>query len=358
MPLTFIFIKLLLLTLGMGLITVEAHPNIAFVKYWGQRNPELFLPHNSSISATINSSLVTRTSLFTSASLKADEVFLNKEKALGERFERILRQVRYLRATRQIPKDQKVRIATVNSFPTGAGIASSASGFAAIAVALNSAFGLGLDDRGLSILARIGSGSASRSVFGGFAIWHRGVSDDGSDSYAEQVKPEDFWPELRDLIVIVESRHKKVSSAEGMQRTVNTAPKYFDKVAEAEARVRAAHEYLLEKDFEGLAGEIMADSERMHSLIANSTPKFSYLNKASEEIVDVVREFNVAKTRAAYTFDAGPNAHVITLEKEVEKLKNILKGIPGVIKIVEGRIGGAPRIITHGALLDEKGNLA
>ena len=341
----------------MQVVTVEAHPNIAFVKYWGQRNPELFLPHNSSISMTINSNLVTRTSVFTSSSLKSDEVFLNKEKINGQQFERILRQVNYLRSNGAIPKDAKVKIASTNSFPTGAGIASSASGLAALAFALNELFQLNYAPKELSILARIGSGSASRSVFGGFALWHRGANGSGEDSYAEQVKPENYWPELRDLIAIVEPGRKKISSAEGMQRTVQTAPKYAEKSAEAEMRVRTVMDCLEAKDFESFADEIMADSDRMHNLIAKSTPKFSYLTKISEKVIDAIREFNTAKTRAAYTFDAGPNAHIITLEKNSEKLKNILNSIPGVIQVIEAQVGSAPTIISKGALLDEKGNL-
>ncbi len=342
----------------MEVVTAEAHPNIAFVKYWGQRNSELYLPHNSSISMTINSHLVTRTSLFTSNSLRADEVFLNKEKVSGEKYERILRQVNYLRSKGEIPKSAKIRIASTNSFPTGAGIASSASGFAALAIALNEAFQFNYTQKELSILARIGSGSASRSVFGGFSQWNRGVKDNGEDSYAEQLKSESFWPELRDLIVIVESKHKKVSSAEGMQRTVQSVPNYLEKASEAEARVRTVRDALLSKDFETLATEIMADSERMHKLIEHSSPKFSYLGNVSDEVIGTVREFNAEKTKAAYTFDAGPNAHIIILEKQVEKLKNILKGTPGVMQIVEAGVGGAPRIVTSGALLDEKGEIA
>ncbi len=342
----------------MTTVTAEAHPNIAFVKYWGQRNSELYLPHNSSISMTINSHLTTRTSVYISDSLKNDEVYLNREKANSGQLSRILRQVNYLRSKGEIPKDAKVRIASTNSFPTGAGIASSASGFAALAFALNEAFQLNYTQKELSILARIGSGSASRSVFGGFSQWNRGVKDNGEDSYAEQLKPESFWPELRDLIVIVESKQKKVSSAEGMQRTVQSVPNYLEKASEAEVRVRTVRDALLAKDFVNLATEIMTDSERMHKLIEHSSPKFSYLGNVSGEIIDTVREFNTEKTKAAYTFDAGPNAHIIILEKHIEKLKNILRGIPGVIQIVEAGVGGAPRIVTSGALLNEKGEIA
>ena len=341
----------------MALVTAEAHPNIAFVKYWGQRNPELYLPHNSSISMTINSHLVTRTSVYASSSLSTDEVYLNREKANGGQLERILRQVNYLRAKGEIPKDAKLRIASTNSFPTGAGIASSASGFAALAFALNETFQLNYSPKELSILARIGSGSASRSVFGGFVLWNRGLNDSGEDSYAEQIKSESFWPELRDLIVIVESRQKKVSSAEGMQRTVQTAPNYLKKASEAEVRVRSVKDFLLEKNFEGLADEIMTDSDRLHNLIAHSTPKFSYLTRTSEEIIDAIREFNVSKTKAAYTFDAGSNAHIITQEKYLEKLIPMLKGIPGVLQMIEAKVGGAPRIANQGALLTENGVL-
>src|SRR3989344_371841 len=142
----------------MALVTVESHPNIALVKYWGQRNSELYLPYNSSISITINSTIWTRTSVYTGKNLKVDEAYLNGEKVTGEKLIRVLRQVNYLCKNGFISNTQKVKIASVNNFPTSAGIASSASGFAAIAFALNKLFKFNLSKSELSVLARIGSG--------------------------------------------------------------------------------------------------------------------------------------------------------------------------------------------------------
>jgi len=329
----------------MALVSVESHPNIALVKYWGQRDSDLYLPYNSSISITLNSKLWTRTSIYTSKELKKDEAYLNGKKLSGAKLKRALRQVNYLRKNNVISKKAKVKIASVNNFPTGAGIASSASGFSALALALNKSFKLNLNKKELSVLARIGSGSAARSIYGGFVLWNKGKLKSGADSYAVQVKKENFWSELRDLVIIVETKEKKVNSAEGMQRCVETSPSFMHRIGEAESRVEKIKRALFKKDFENLAIETMHDSDRMHSLISEARPKFSYLNAASKNVINTVRAFNSNGIKAAYTFDAGPNAHVLTLKKNVNDLKQILFKIKGVKEIIEAKVGGGPKII-------------
>ncbi len=333
------------MTIIMALITSESHPNIALVKYWGQRNSDLYLPYNSSISITLNSKLWTRTSVSTSKELKKDEVYLNKKKLSGAKLKRALRQLNYLRKSNFISKKTKVKITSINNFPTGTGIASSASGFSALAFALNKLFKLNLSKKELSVLARIGSGSAARSVCGGFVLWQKGELKSGEDSFAVQVKKENFWAELRDLIVIAETKEKKVNSIEGMQRCVKTSPSFMHRIQEAEYRVEKIKRAILKKDFETLAIETMHDSDRMHSLIAEATPKFSYLNSVSKNIINSVRAFNSDGIKAAYTFDAGPNAHVLTLKKNVSELKQNLLKIKGVKEIIEAKVGGGPKII-------------
>ncbi len=341
----------------MTSITIESHPNIALVKYWGQRNSDLYFPYNSSISITLNSNLWTRTSVYTDKQLKKDEAYLNGEKVTGKKLTRVLRQINYLRKNGHLSKNDKLRIASINNFPTSAGIASSASGFSALALALYKLFDLDLSINELSILARIGSGSAARSIYGGFVLWHRGELEDGSDSYAVQVKKEDYWPELRDLIVITEEKAKKVNSAEGMQRCVQTSPSFMHRIAEAEARVEKVKNAILEKDFETIAIETMHDSDRMHSIITEATPQFSYLNAASHNVINTIKAFNSNSIKAAYTFDAGPNAHIITLQKHAKNLKEILQKIKGVKEIIEAKVGSAPKVVKKGALIDKKGKL-
>ena len=215
----------------MGLATFEATANIAVAKYWGKRDEKLILPKEGSLSFTMDDQLKTRTSVLFSPALKEDEFWLNGKKmdmADKDTAER-LQQIEIIRQKAGI-KD-KAKIVSLNCFPTAAGFASSAAGLAALACAASKAAGLDLSTEELSILARLGSGSACRSVLGGFVEWKKGIKPDGSDSYAEQIAPASRWPELRNVIAIGDSGKKKVSSRAGMKQTVATSALYPARLA-------------------------------------------------------------------------------------------------------------------------------
>src|SRR3989338_3259985 len=197
--------------------TCLATPNIAVIKYWGKRDNALNLPMNGSFSVTMDESLRTVTTVAFDASLAKDMLTLNGKMAMeGE----VARASKVLDAIRkEAGMKAKARVSSTNNFPTAAGIASSASGFAALACAGADAAGLDATSRELSIFARLGSGSACRSVLGGFVEWKMGGKKDGSDSYAVQVAPAPHWPELRNVIAIVDAGRKKVGSAHGMEIT-------------------------------------------------------------------------------------------------------------------------------------------
>ncbi|PIO03737.1 diphosphomevalonate decarboxylase [Candidatus Micrarchaeota archaeon CG10_big_fil_rev_8_21_14_0_10_54_18] len=341
----------------MRLATVEATPNIAVVKYWGKRDEELMLPNNGSLSFTMDETLKTRTTLAFSPEFKEDEAWINGEKLDEKALKKV---IKALDAVREAAgTSEKAKLVSINGFPTAAGMASSASGMAALACAANEVLGLGLDSKGLSILARRGSGSACRSVLGGFVEWRRGEKEDGSDSYAIQVTDENHWPEIRNVIAVVDHGEKKVSSRAGMKQTIETSPlysarqQYLPKVIED---VKAA---VLAKDFNKFGELVMRESNDLHSVMLDTWPPILYLNDVSKEIIYAVHEYNenAGKIVAAYTFDAGPNAHVYTTEDQVKGIKEMLSKIKGIQKTVVCKVGAGPKKLSDGHLIAEDGSV-
>jgi diphosphomevalonate decarboxylase len=323
--------------------TWMATPNIAVVKYWGKRDNFLNLPNNGSISVTMDETLSTVTSVCFDQSLRLDELTLNGKIAQVKETARASKVLDAIRAKARIRL--KAKVASENNFPTGAGIASSASGFAALACAGADAAGLKPSARELSIFARLGSGSACRSVLGGFVEWKMGERKDGKDSYAVQIAPATHWPSLRNVIAITDPERKKIGSAEGMELTAKTSGLYAERVKTRPKIIAMMKKAILKKDLEIFLELSMRESSHMHAVMLDSFPPITYLNDISREIMGAVHEFNShrGKICAGYTFDAGPNAHIYTEEKYVQELKDLLCGIPGVQKIIVCGVGGGPR---------------
>ena len=200
--------------------TVYAPANIALVKYWGKRDNELNLPVTSSLSISLADKGTSTT--LSVAHQAADEVFLNGEKltAVSPFVTRLLSFLDLFRPR----KDFYFRIETISTVPIAAGLASSASGFAALVLALNDWLGWALDLQSLSLLARMGSGSAARSLWHGFVMWQGGERDDGMDSFAYSLSYQ--WPSLRLGLLIHSTAEKHMSSRDGMIQTVQTSPLY------------------------------------------------------------------------------------------------------------------------------------
>ncbi len=319
----------------------QTSPNIAIVKYWGLKSEKLNIPANGSISFTLGKNLRTATTVEFSSSFKEDSAALNGKKLEGKGLEEISRQLDALRSL--AGSRLKAKIISENNFPTGAGIASSASGFAAITLASASALGLKLPARKLSSLARLVSGSASRSIYGGFVELKKGRKKDGSDSFSIQLAPESHWPELRDAILIVSEGHKKVSSREGMRLTVKTNPHFPARAKRAEKRLSLVRRAILKKDAESLFLLAMEESDDLHKTIEGTRPKIEYLNKTSRKIMGAVRKLNSNSIICGYTFDAGPNAHILTLEKNLPLVLSALTKIPGVKKHFVSGVGPGPK---------------
>ena len=318
--------------------SAAAHPNIAFIKYWGNRDALLRLPLTGSISMALDG-LETRTSVCFDVNFQADSFTLNGEEQQDESLARVsgfLDHVRELAGSAAF-----ARVESENNFPTAAGIASSASAFAALALAASTAAGLSLDEHALSALARRGSGSACRSVPGGFAEWLPGSTD--ADSYAVQVAPAAHW-NLVDLIVILHAGRKSVGSTEG-HALAGTSPLNGLRVAGAPDRLTECRQALLGRDFERFARVVEADSHWMHAVMRTSSPPLFYWTPDTETILWHVLTWRKQGHALCATVDAGPNVHVIALESERDWTEAQLRGLPGVEQVLCARPGGGARLL-------------
>ncbi|CAD6198201.1 unnamed protein product [Caenorhabditis auriculariae] len=305
-------------------VTVEVPINIALIKYWGKRDEELILPLNDSVSLTVDA-LFARTTVTVLKGASEHEVSVNgklqdltKSSRYSRLFAEALRQ-RRKRGHNESESNGSVgvhfKVTSETNFPTCAGLASSAAGFGAIALALQELFSF--DDVEANRMARLGSGSACRSMLGGLVRWHAGESDDGLDSYATQLFDESEWPSLRSIVFVFDDMEKKVGSTLGMRRSVETSALLPHRaLVVVPQRVEKLSKAFEERDFETLATVIMQDSNQFHAICLDSHPPLKYLSESSWDFMVMVQEFNdsMGAVLAAYTFDAGPNACVF-LEK-------------------------------------------
>jgi diphosphomevalonate decarboxylase len=320
--------------------TAVASPNIAFIKYWGNRDHERRLPANSSLSMTL-SGLETRTSVTLMDDYNRDRFLLNGVETSGEPLDRVSSCLDHLR--RKANDRTFALIESMNNFPEGAGIASSASAFAALTFAGSTALGLDLSPRVLSQYARLGSGSASRSMFGGYVIWHRGHTSD--DSYAEQLAPPDHW-DLVDLIAIVSEQHKSTGSSRG-HYLADSSPLQAARIADAQRRIDICREAILSLDFESLASIIELDSNLMHAVMLTSTPSLFYWQPATLEIIHTINTLREEGLEVCYTIDAGPNVHCICEAGSASAVKERITELPGVINLIETHPGQGPNILEN-----------
>lgn len=325
----------------MTTATAEAHPNIAFIKYWGNRDNKLRLPMNGSLSMNLDG-LTTRTTVSFQPSLPFDELVINGHEVAGAGLKRVSEILDLIRGMANV--NDRAEVTTENNFPSGAGIASSASAFAALALAGSKAAGLDLGERELSRLARRGSGSASRSVPGGFVEWQAGVADE--DSFAFSIAPPDHW-NLVDLIAVVSAAHKKTGSTEG-HAVAPTSPLQATRVEDAPRRLEICRKAILEKDFNSFAAIVELDSDMIHAVMMTSAPALHYWQPASLAVMEAVRSWRADGLPACYTVDAGANVHVITVESEAHVVEKNLRAISGVNDVLVARAGGAAKIVANG----------
>ena len=315
-----------------------AHPNIAFIKYWGNRDDSLRLPSNASISMNLDG-LETRTSVEFVQSLEADELILNGAAAVGPALDRV---VQFLAMVRRIAGIKTfARVESSSNFPVGVGLASSASAFAALALAAVKAAGLALSELELSRLARRGSGSACRSVPGGFVEWEAGRGD--GDSLAHSIAPPDHW-DLVDCIALISSEHKTTGSTQG-NRLAGSSPLQSARVADAPRRLQLCRTAILERDMDGLAKIAELDSNLLHAVMMTSDPPLYYWQPATLAVMQFVRSLRQNGLLVFSTVDAGPNVHVITRQGEAGRVAGMLRGFPGVQDVLVASVGGPARLI-------------
>ncbi len=325
----------------MKIVTAIAHPNIALIKYWGKRDVLLNLPAVGSISMTL-ADLFTRTSLIFAEDLAADVLHLNGQPARPEQTQKVSR---FLDLIRQpVGLTWKAEVRSENNFPTGAGLASSASAFAALALAGATAAGLSLSPTQLSALARRGSGSASRSIFGGFVEWEKGILADGSDSVARQLVDESSW-DLRWLVVITTEMEKDVGSTDGMRLSEQTSPYYAEWLRSQEKDLLEMRAAIFTKDFAHL-GELMEHNcLKMHALTISSRPPLIYWNDVTLRVMKQVQVLRREGIPVYFTIDAGPQVKALCPPNFVTVVQLRLSEIDGVVRIVASRPGSAARIV-------------
>ncbi|KAM4592503.1 diphosphomevalonate decarboxylase isoform 2-T2 [Odontesthes bonariensis] len=320
------------------IVTCTAPVNIAVIKYWGKRNEDLILPINSSLSVTLHQDqLKTTTTAAISRSFQEDRLWLNgkEEDITHPRLQSCLREIR--RLARKRPNDgdpdttdstglsHKVHICSVNNFPTAAGLASSAAGFACLVYSLAQVFGV---DGELSGIARQGSGSACRSMYGGFVQWIMGNRDDGKDSLAHQVEPETHWPQLRILVLVASAERKPIGSTSGMQTSVQTSCLLKHRAESVvPRRMLEMTEAVQRRDFPAFAELTMKDSNQFHATCLDTYPPIFYLSSVSQQVIHLVHRYNkhYGETRVAYSFDAGPNAVIFTLQQHVPEFVQMVQ---------------------------------
>lgn len=313
---------------------VRARSNIALVKYWGKADPALNTPAVGSISITLND-LWTDTGVRFGRDLTADRLLLDGVERADqlERVSNCLELVREAAGT-----GLKAEVTSSNNFPTGAGLASSASGFAALVGAATRALGLELSDRELSVLARRGSGSAARSIFGGFVEMHKGQSEDGSDSYAEPLATAESWP-LSVLVAITTAGEKAVGSGPGMAMSARSSPYYGQWVESHPRDLETARLAIGRRDFDALASVSEFSCLKMHAAAMSTVPPLIYWNGATVECLNRIRALRAEGVPVFFTIDAGPQVKAICLPEVEADVRDALERTQGVREVIVTCLG-------------------
>lgn len=315
-----------------------ARANIAFIKYWGNLDDDLRLPMNGSTSMTLDR-LRTVTTVEFSPALVEDEIEVDGEEPSLDAKARIVAHLDHLRTL--AGKPLKARVVSVNDFPIGAGLASSASGFAALTLAAAAALEMELGERELSLLARLGSGSATRSLWGGYVEWVAGAKHE--DSFASQIAPPEHW-ELCDCIALVSTEAKEVTSSEG-HKLAKSSPLYSARLSQVKEDLDRVREAILTRDFESLGSVAEREALSLHAIMMTSQPSLLYWTPATVRVMKEVRNWRKGGRSVYFTIDAGPNLHLLTLPSCVEEIERALGEVEGVKEVIVCRPGRGARLM-------------
>ncbi|MBI4162040.1 MAG: diphosphomevalonate decarboxylase [Candidatus Aenigmarchaeota archaeon] len=319
--------------------TAIANANIALIKYWGKRNKDLILPYNSSISMTCDG-LWTKTTVEFGDYLE-DTIVINDEELKKDEKD-VQGHIERIRRMAGITK--KAKVISESNFPVASGLASSASGLAALTLATTTAAEMNLDKKQLSILARHGSGSASRSIEGGFVEWLKGEKEDGSDSYARQITPKEHWPDFRMIACIVSEAKKTTSSRAGMAQTVATSPYYEGWLKSIDQDLLHMRDGIMKKDFTIVGSTAEHNALKMHATMTTTKPAIIYWQPATVEIMHAVMHWREQGLESYFTMDAGPQVKILCLEKDEKKILKNLSELDGLKKTIICRPGDAAQL--------------
>ncbi|MFG2004905.1 diphosphomevalonate decarboxylase [Spirillospora sp. NPDC048911] len=323
-------------------VTAVAHPNIALVKYWGKRDESLALPVTGSLSVTLDI-FATTTHVTLAPQASTDMITLNGDTAGGaaaERVQAFLDLVRRLAGRRE-----RAVVESVNQVPTGAGLASSAAGFAALAAAAAAAYELDLDGRALSRLARRGSGSACRSVFGGFVQWHAGSGDGSAGDVSSFAEPVPVGPlDLVLVVAVTDAGSKKVPSREAMRHTVATSPLYRAWAQASATDLERMRDALARGDLPAIGAIAEGNALGMHAAMLAARPAVRYLSAGSLAVLDAVDALRADNVAAYATADAGPNVVVLCPRADADRVAETADAIDAVRSVHLARPGPGVRL--------------
>jgi diphosphomevalonate decarboxylase len=307
--------------------TASAHPNIALIKYWGKRQLAGNIPATPSLSITLD----TLTSVTTVADARQDELLLNGEPSDNAK---VFDYLALLRTEFDVPP---LHIDSRNNFPTAAGLASSASGFAALTTAINHHCDLGMSTAQRSDYARQASGSAARSIFGGYV----GLNE--PDWIAEPLLEAELWP-MQVVIAVTDTRQKSISSTEGMTRSAATSAFYDEWVSSTREDFQSAQTAVADRDFPKLASLAENSCLKMHAVMTTSIPAMLYWRPATLGCIEVIRQLQADGVKVFFTIDAGPQIKAVCEPAFAEQVAGVLASVPGVLSTTTVGLGSGARI--------------
>ncbi len=317
--------------------TAIAPSNIAFTKYWGRKHEILRLPENGSISMSL-SHLLTTTTVEFSDQYEQDEVIINGGGLEDGEDARVIKHLDRIREMAGITN--KAKVVSNNNFPSGTGLSSSASGFAALTVAAASSAGLKLSEKELSILARQGSGSACRSIPGGFVEWLDGDTSD--TSYAVQIFPTDYW-DIADVVAVVSTSKKEVSTSVG-QQTAKSSEFMPIRIAHMEERNNEMRKFIEDKDFPKFGELLEAEALELHSIMLTQRPGLIYWTPESLMVMKLVRHWRTDGIEVYFTVNTGQDVHLLCQQKDADAVKAKLEELEEVRDIIVNTPGEGTRL--------------
>lgn len=315
--------------------TAIAPANVGLIKYWGRADEKLRLPENGSISVNL-SHLLTKTTVEFDRQLKNDQV------TVDGRIQPVNNRVsRHLDLMRQIAGQKtNAKVVSANNFPTGTGLSSSSSGFAALTLAVSEALNLSLPQKDLSVLARQGSGSACRSIPDGFVQWYTGQTSELS--YSKSIFPPDHW-QISDVVAVVSNEKKNVSSSEG-QKSARSSPFYQTRLENINKKISDLRRAIKNKDFRGFGKLIEEEALELHSIMLTSKPSLIYWSPGTLAVMKRVKLWREQYFPVYFTVNTGQDIHIFCNSQNAQKLRKLLSGQKEVREIIINRPSVGARI--------------